>query len=147
MDMEGYDFEELELLNLHLAMDHLNMASIHGAEGRLDMAIREYSMALELDPNLYSGYVNRGKLFWRKGDIRRALEDLTDAIRLEPMVPSTYVYRGDVHLGAGNREAARRDYLRALELDPASPQVMQRLRWTAEKRGRGRSPGGDGAGA
>ncbi len=139
MEIEEFDFEELELLNMHMAMDHLNMASIHGAEGRVDMAIREYSVALELDPNLYSGYVNRARLYWRKGDFRRALEDLTSAIRLEPMVPSTYLFRGDIHLGAGNREAARRDYLRALELDPSSAQVAQRLRDTAEKRGGRRS--------
>ncbi len=128
MEIEEFDFEEIELLNMHMAMEHLNMASILGAEGRLDMDIREYSMALELDPNLYAVYVNRGKLFWRKGDGKRALEDFTNAIRLEPMVASAYLHRSDVYLDQGNGAAARQDYLRALELAPGDPEAIRRLK-------------------
>jgi tetratricopeptide (TPR) repeat protein len=128
MDMEELDFEDIELLSLHLAITNLSLASIHGAEGKLDKAIMEYSRALEFDPNLYMGYVARGRLFRRKGEHHKALADLSRAIHLEPGVPGTYLWRGDIYLEQGDSTAARRDYQTALELAPANPEAVRRMK-------------------
>ncbi len=129
MDLEDFelDFEEIELLTLQLAITNLSLASIHGAEGRLDKAIKEYSKALEFDPGLYAGYVSRGRLFLRKGEPRKAIEDLSRAISLEPGVANTYLLRGDVFLEQGDSAAARRDYQTALELAPTNPEAVRRV--------------------
>jgi tetratricopeptide (TPR) repeat protein len=129
VDLEEFDldFEEIELLSLQLAITNLSLASIHGAEGRLDKAINEYSRALEFDPGLYAGYVSRGRLFLRKGEPRKALEDMSRAINLEPGVASTYLLRGDIHLEQGDSAAARRDYQTALQLAPTHPEVTRRM--------------------
>ena len=128
MDIEELDFEDMELLSLHLAITNLSLASIHGAEGKLDKAIMEYSKALEFDPNLYMGYVARSRLFKRKGEPHKALADLSRAIHLEPAVPGTYLWRGDIYLEQGDSLAARRDYQTALQLAPANPEAVRRLK-------------------
>ncbi len=119
--------DELEVLNMHLAVSHLNLASIHSAEGRIDDAIFEYTKALEFDPNIYLVYVNRGRLLWKRGEFRQALEDFSRAINLEPRVPSTYVWRGDIHLAQGNKAEAEKDYLKALELSPSDAEISRRI--------------------
>ncbi len=122
-----FAMEELEVLNMHLAVSHLNLASIHSAEGKIDDAIFEYTKALEFDPNIYLVYVNRGRLLWKRGEYKHALDDLSRAINLEPLIPSTYVWRGDVYLALGNREAAEKDYLKALELSPSDGEISKRI--------------------
>lgn len=144
MDLEEFelDFEDIELLTLQLAITNLSLASIHGAEGRLDKAIKEYSKALEFDPGLYAGYVNRGRLFLRKGEPRKAIEDLSRAISLEPGVANTYLWRGDILLEQGDSAAARRDYQTALQLAPTNPEAVRRMESLKKKRStRGEKPG------
>lgn len=141
MENDEFIFEELELLNMHLAITHLNLASIHGAEGRIDAAILEYTKALEFDPNLYTVYLNRGKLYWRKGEHQRALEDFSRAIRLEPEVAAPYVWRGDILSAQGDLDAAREDYQRALELAPSNDEVLKRLRQIDRDQGKDKGRG------
>ena len=127
MEIEELDFEDIELLTLHLAITNLSLASIHGAEGKLDKAINEYSKALEFDPNLYAGYVSRANLFRRKGEPNKALADMSRAIHLEPEVPNTYLWRGDIYLEQGDKRAARQDYQTALQLSPKNPEAVRRM--------------------
>lgn len=130
---EDYDFLDVALFNMELAITRLSMASIHAAEGKLDAAIEEYTRVLEFDPDLYQVYFNRGKLFWRKGEEEKALRDLSRAIDLEPGTAITYIWRGDMLYARGDVNAARRDYIKALQLSPANQEVIRRLRRLRKK--------------
>jgi Tfp pilus assembly protein PilF len=130
---EQFDYIELELLNINLAVTRLSLASIHAAEGKLDAAISEYSKVLEFDPDMYLVYFNRGKLFWRKGDMRRAREDFNRAIMLEPGVAITYIYRGDICMHEGDYASARKDYRKALQISPANQAAIARLKKLRKK--------------
>jgi tetratricopeptide (TPR) repeat protein len=124
---EQFDYIELELLNINLAVTRLSLASIHAAEGKLDAAISEYTKVLEFDPDMYLAYFNRGKLFMRKGDMHKAREDFNRAIMLEPGVAITYIYRGDICMREGDYTSARKDYSKALEISPANQAAVVRL--------------------
>jgi tetratricopeptide (TPR) repeat protein len=124
---EEYDIMDIALMNMNLAVTRMSLASIHAAEGKIDMAITEYSKVLEFDPDLYLVYLNRGKLFWRKGEQDKAKEDFSRAIKLEPNVAITYLFRGDIFYDEGDLSSAREDYRKALELAPANEQAIKRL--------------------
>jgi len=124
---DDFDFVDMEMLNMHLAITRLSLASIHSAEGKLDAAIDEYSKILEVDPDLYLVYFNRGKLFWRKGDPQKAKEDFSRAIKLEPTVAMTYICRGDLLFDQGEYDGAKRDYAKALKLSPANEAIIERI--------------------
>jgi tetratricopeptide (TPR) repeat protein len=108
-NVEGeFDFFDIEMFNINLALTRMSLASIHAAEGKLESAIEEYTMVLQFDPNLYLAYLNRGRLFWRKGEQQKAKDDLTKAINLEPKVAITYICRGDIFLNEILRKKKRK---------------------------------------
>ena len=51
-------------------------------ERRYEEAISEFTIAIELDPNLTMAYYNRGTLFADTGEYERAVADYTRAIEL-----------------------------------------------------------------
>lgn len=124
---EEFDIMDIALMNINLAVTRMSLASIHAAEGKVDMAIAEYTKVLEFDPDLYLVYLNRGRLFWRKGEQERAKEDFSRAIKLEPNVAITYICRGDIYFDQGDIGSAREDYRKALELAPANEEIIKRL--------------------
>jgi len=124
---EEFDIMDIALMNINLAFTRMSLASIHAVEGKVDMAIAEYTKVLEFDPDLYLVYLNRGRLFWRKGEQERAKEDFTRAIKLEPNVAITYICRGDIYFDQGDIGSAREDYRKALELAPANEEIIKRL--------------------
>jgi len=49
-----------------------------------DMAIKEYSEAIRLDPNFVLAYVNRMHVYGNRNEFNQAIEDFTEATRLDP---------------------------------------------------------------
>ena len=47
-------------------------------------AIKDYTEALKLDPNLAVSYYNRGQIHYRMGRFSVAIEDLKKAVELDP---------------------------------------------------------------
>ena len=62
-------------------------------EGRFEEAIAEYDMAIRLDPQLASAYVNRGKAHNELGQYHLAIRDLDEAVRLDPQLILAYYNR------------------------------------------------------
>lgn len=81
-------------------------------------ALADCNKALELDPNLASGYNNRGFALLTLGNIYGALDDLNKAIELDPDHLSAYNNRGYVAYLLGESESAIQDYDHALQLNP-----------------------------
>ena len=51
--------------------------------GDLYIALVNFDLAINLDPNLPDSYIDRGIVFHRLGDLRRAFSDVTEAKRIE----------------------------------------------------------------
>jgi len=57
---------------------------VYGKSGKRDLAIRDYTKAIELKPDDAGAYYNRGVMNLAKGVCDRAIQDFTKAIELKP---------------------------------------------------------------
>src|SRR6185503_19633414 len=62
--------------------------------GKLDEAIRDYSRAIEFNPDHTVSYSNRGRAYERLGQHERALQDLSRYITLAPRDVRAFDQRG-----------------------------------------------------
>lgn len=71
-----------------------NWSKSYVLRGKLDAAIKAATMALQLNPDLVSAYVNRGIAFDKNGNYEAAINDYTYALKLEPHLAQAYFQRG-----------------------------------------------------
>ena len=96
--------------------------------GSLDLAIKDYSRALSLNPVDVDAYYNRGNIYFDLGDLERAIQDYTDAIRLHPAHDFAYFNRANCYLRQGDMKQATADYQKAYSLKPDDPVYQEMLR-------------------
>jgi tetratricopeptide (TPR) repeat protein len=89
-------------------------------KGQLDLALQDYTRAIELDPKNAKFYTNRGIAFGETGQMRLALEDIDRALSLDPDYADAYTSRGLVFAETGQFDQAIQDYTRALVLNAVS---------------------------
>ncbi|MDE0634614.1 MAG: tetratricopeptide repeat protein [Candidatus Poribacteria bacterium] len=92
---------------------------------QLDMAIRAYSLSIELDPNHATAYNNRGAAYGIKGEYDKAIRDCAKAIELKPDSVDAYNNRGAAYSNRGEHDKAIRDYNKALEFEPDNANAYQ----------------------
>jgi tetratricopeptide (TPR) repeat protein len=103
---------------LHRSVLKNNRARVYAALGRLDDALADYAIVIELDPNHAEHYLERGNILRRLGRTAEAAADYERAIALSPPFPEIYYNRGDLRLSEGDSGGALADFSYALELDP-----------------------------
>ena len=81
-------------------------------------AIKLYTEAIELIPNLAEAYNNRGIAYKNSGDYHRAIQDYDKAIELNPNLIQVYNNRGNTYENLGDYHRAIQDYDKAIELNP-----------------------------
>jgi len=83
------------------------------------LAIEDFSKALELDPNHYNAYMARGRAYLAIDNMELAVADFSKAINLFPMMePEPYAWRGLYHFQNGNYTLAREDFEAVVQIDP-----------------------------
>jgi len=90
----------------------------YAASGYLDLAIQEFSQALQLKPDDSEILLQRGLVYDRKGDVDRALQDFDQLVRLNPDEAIAFVDRGIEHGRKGDVDLSIRDFDQALRLKP-----------------------------
>jgi tetratricopeptide (TPR) repeat protein len=97
----------------HLASGH----TLHN-EGDQDGAIRAYTEAIRINPNIYDGwaYYSRGNVHFEKGDLESAILDYTEAIKVGPTEPKYYYGRSNAYEAKGDMASAKADRARAMEI-------------------------------
>ena len=82
-------------------------------------AIRCYTEAIRLEPELAVAYNNRGNIYSRdKGDTKSAIKDYDKAIRLKPDYADAYNNRGNARSNNNDLQGALADYDEAIRLKP-----------------------------
>lgn len=71
-----------------------------------DRAIEVSTVAIQLDPERPTVWVNRANAYAEKGEHLRAIEDLDEAIELDPENPDLYYDRANVREAAANAQTA-----------------------------------------
>ena len=88
--------------------------------GQNDLAIQDFTAAIELDPSFADAILNRGLTLASASRCAEAIPDFTRVIALSPQDPKAYVERAVCHEAAGDDSRALDDLSAHLKLDPAT---------------------------
>jgi tetratricopeptide (TPR) repeat protein len=99
------------------------------ALGKLDLAEKDFAIALEGKPGNSWAWTRRGEARLQAGDLDAAFRHLSEAIRIDPTRADAWEQRGHVRFARGARTAALADYKQAIALNPAiAPLLADRMR-------------------
>jgi hypothetical protein len=119
----------------HSFIAHQALGSIMQASGRTDEAIRLYTRATRLRPELARMHLTLGRLLARAGRPQRAAAELRKAVAGDPASADAHHALGQVLLTLGHRASARRELERALALRPDHPEARRALAQALEPGG------------
>ena len=101
-----------------LSDQHFEAGQNYLKKGSDDTAIKEFSKAIELDPQNADAYDLRASAYVRTGYNKRALSDYNNLIKLCPNDACAYSARGFVYYDLGQDNEASADFKKASELNP-----------------------------
>jgi len=97
--------------------NHRHLGNSYADLDEYDLAVRDFSKAIALDPSYAEAYYNRGVLYWREfGNYYRAIRDLTRVIELAPHWAEAHFNRGLAYKLRGDHERAIADFRRYLQI-------------------------------
>jgi len=112
--------EEFSLLRSQVIEDFAiffnNQGIIYGERGQHQLAIEEFSKAIQRKPAYAEAYNNRGFSYAKLGRYNYALEDYSNAIRLKPDYAVAYANRSVAYFKRGNNTLGCYDVHKACEL-------------------------------
>ncbi len=88
-------------------------------EQKYDVAIKDFNMAIGLNPNYALAFINRGNAFRNQNEYAVALDDYTKAIILDPGFYRTYFSRATLFLKIGKNDEALNDFNKTINLNPS----------------------------
>ncbi len=106
---------------------HNNLGLVYFKQQRFDEAIKEYTMALKLNPNYAEAHNNLGVAYREKGEINKAIGHYEIAIKLNPDYDSVYNNLGVLYFEIEEIDKAIEHYQTALKLKPEDPDVYTNL--------------------
>ena len=99
--------------------DHVfynNRGINYGEKGEYDLAIKDFTKAIELKPDYAIAYNNRGAVYRSKGEHDLAIEDCNKAIQLKSDYAEPYSNRGSAYRNKADYNRAIEDYNKAIQL-------------------------------
>jgi len=90
------------------------------AQGKLDDALKNYQMALELDPKTYHAALFSGDVYMQKGNLEQAEVWYQRAIAIDPNRETAYRYSATPLMKQGKTMEARDRYIEAFITEPYS---------------------------
>ncbi|MGJ3250369.1 MAG: tetratricopeptide repeat protein [Elainellaceae cyanobacterium] len=105
--------------NYGTAETYLNRGIAYYEMGNWQVAQRDLSRAIDLQPDLADAHYYRGNIRFNLGDRQGALEDYTQAIQNDPSNVPAYINRGSVRAESGDERGAIEDYDQAIQHDPS----------------------------
>jgi tetratricopeptide (TPR) repeat protein len=98
------------------AEEHFWQGIEYRKENKNDLAMKEFTRAVELAPDYDLAYYNRALLYYFDGDLERSLAEYNKALELSPNNPFWTYERGFLYIQLGEQEKAISDLERALEI-------------------------------
>ena len=97
-------------------------------EQKFDLAIKDCTQILEIDPNYSAAYFVRGGAYVFTGKFNEALSDLNKCIEaLSDQVAEPYIFRALAYGGLGEYDKALADLDKAATIDPKN-EVIEQIR-------------------
>lgn len=97
---------------------HYELANLLSKGDRIDEAIEQYRIALELKPNFVWAHNNLGITYRKKGHTEKAIEHYKVALGLKPDFVLAHNNLGNIYLDKGLTDEAIEEYKTALTLEP-----------------------------
>lgn len=102
---------------------YVNRGYAYRQKGSHDLAIADFTKAIELKADYELAYGNRSNSYAKKGNLDLALADLNKVIQLKPDNADAYNDRGLIYRRMGNKELALADFDKAIQLYGESPKA------------------------
>jgi Tfp pilus assembly protein PilF len=115
---------------------HVRRAAALEQQGRIQEAVDEHLLALQLDPKFVQAHINLISLYARLGDYGKAEEHYRSAIALAPAQADAEYNYGVLLFGRGRLDQAERAFRRALAANPQHAQAHHNLGFLLEQQGR-----------
>lgn len=115
---QALQFLQQSLEKQETEIAHYLKGDVFSSQGKRDLAVQEYSKAIELNPYFGVAYNNRGAVYLRDKDVQRALADFDKSIALGTNDAPPYYNRGRVMFIQKNLPEAIRCFSKALSLAP-----------------------------
>ncbi len=93
-------------------------AAIYYDKGQFKEAIAASKQAIELKPDLASGYLTMGNALQMLGDFDEAIASYSKALEIQPDLVAAIANLGNVYLNQGKLDDAKSSYKEAIALDP-----------------------------
>ena len=93
-------------------------AAVHSADGKLNDAIADVTIAIRLDPSYANAWSFRSRFFLDRKNFRQAIDDATHAINMGFNRPEAMLNRATAHAFLGEYEKALADYATLERLAP-----------------------------
>ncbi|MHB1426446.1 MAG: protein kinase domain-containing protein [Gemmataceae bacterium] len=100
-----------------------NRGTVHLRLKQYDLAVRDYSDALALDPKYVKARIDRALAYLEQGKLNDALKDCDDALEQDSRNVSAYSRRAECYRRLKQYEKAVADYTRLLELEDDKVEV------------------------
>ncbi len=97
---------------------HLHRGLSYGQLGQMDIAIEDFTAALNADKSNTSVWIARSRAYFHKQQNDLAMLDLAEAIKLDPKDPIPLNLMGKNHFMLGNYELSIKFFNQAIDLDP-----------------------------
>ncbi len=122
-------FRNAEALDPHDERPHLALGSLDLSENRLDDAIREYQVALRLNPDLPEAQLGLAAAFGRLGDEAKATKWLEAAVGKNAVSAAAQAELGDLCLAQKLYPEAIQHYQLAVAKNPNLVEAQNNLAW------------------
>ncbi len=118
------------------ALAHNNLGIVYDNQGKKELAIEEYKIAVSLNPNYDSAYYNLGVNYFHQGKLDLAVEAYQKAIALDPNYAKVHTNLGIVYEEQGRIEIAIEEHKTAIRIDPRLVEAYNNLAVIYHKLGR-----------
>jgi tetratricopeptide (TPR) repeat protein/S1-C subfamily serine protease len=100
------------------ALWYLNRGILYHNQQKYNLALADYTKAIELNPNYAKAYNNRGTLYDDQQKYELALADYNQAIELNRNNAQAYYNRGNLYYELQKYDLALSDYNKAIDINP-----------------------------
>lgn len=104
----------------------INRGVAYKSTGNLEMAVIDYTSALDIAPKDAVLWANRANAHREMKQFNPALSDINRALELNPERATSYYVRGAILEARGELDAAQTDFLKAYELQPQNTVFKQK---------------------
>jgi tetratricopeptide (TPR) repeat protein len=115
------------------ARPHLNLGNAYNAKGRLDEEIKEYEIALKLNPHYVEVHNNLGLAYNAQGRTDEAINEYKIALKLNPDYADPHYNLGLAYIAQDRIDEAINEYKIMLKLKPDNPMARQMLDFLLKK--------------